>query len=104
MNSAKLYVGNLAYDTSEASVRTLFAPHGDVTSVTLITDRGTGRSKGFGFVEMGTPEEAQKAKSALDGAQLDGRILKIDMAKEQSPRSRRTGGFGGGHRGGGDRW
>ena len=73
VSSAKLYVGNLSYNTSEASVRTAFEAHGEVTSVNLITDRDSGRPKGFGFVEMGSPEEAQKAKGALDGTQLDGR-------------------------------
>ena len=106
MSSAKLYVGNLSYDTSEASLRTLFGPHGEVISVTLITDRDSGRPKGFGFVEMGTAEEAQKAKAALDGSQLDGRALKVDEAKEQVPRAPRSGGFGGGGYGGGGnrRW
>ena len=82
MSSAKLYVGNLSYETSQASLRTLFERHGEVVSVSLITDRQTGRSKGFAFVEMGTPEQAQAAKSALDGAQLDGRSLKLDDARE----------------------
>jgi cold-inducible RNA-binding protein len=82
MSTAKLYVGNLSYDTSQASLRTLFERHGEVVSVNLITDRQTGRPKGFGFVEMGTPEQAQKAKSALDGASLDGRSLKVDEARE----------------------
>ena len=113
MNSAKLYVGNLSYETSEAGIRTLFEPHGEVASVNLITDRDTGRAKGFGFVEMGSADEAQKAKSALDGAQLDGRSIKVDVAKEQAPRAPRPGGgyggggsrggFGGGG-GGGNRW
>ena len=102
MSSAKLYVGNLSYDTSEASLRTLFEAHGEVISVNLITERDSGRPKGFGFVEMGTAEEAQKAKAALDGAQLDGRALKVDEAKEQVPRAPRSGGFGGG--GGNRRW
>jgi RNA recognition motif-containing protein len=101
MSSAKLYVGNLSYDTSEASLRTLFAPHGEVVSVALITDRDSGRPKGFGFVEMGTPEEAQKAKAALDGTQLDGRALKVNEPKEQVPRAPRSGGYGGG---GNRRW
>ncbi len=103
MSSAKLYVGNLSYDTSEASLRTLFEAQGEVASVNLITDRDSGRPKGFGFVEMGSPEEAQKAKSALDGAQLDGRTIKVDVAKEQAPRAPRSGGYGGGGygRGGG---
>lgn len=108
MNSAKLYVGNLSYETSEASVRTLFEAHGEVTSVNLITDRDSGRPKGFGFVEMGTAEEAQKAKTALDGTQVDGRALKVDVAKEQVPRAPRSGGgYGGGYGGGsrgGNRW
>jgi cold-inducible RNA-binding protein len=104
MTSAKLYVGNLSYDTSEASIRTLFEAHGDVSSVNLITDRDTGRPKGFGFVEMGSADAAQKAKDALDGTQVDGRALKVDGAKEQVPRAPRTGGgggFGGGGYGGG---
>jgi cold-inducible RNA-binding protein len=108
VNSAKLYVGNLSYETSEASVRAAFEAHGEVTSVSLITDRATGRPKGFGFVEMGSAEEAQAAKSALDGTQLDGRALKVDEAKEQAPRPPRSGGYGGGGRsggyGGGNRW
>jgi len=102
VNSAKLYVGNLSYETSQASLRTVFERHGEVASVTLITDRDSGRPKGFGFVEMGTPEQAQAAKGALDGKQLDGRALKIDMAKEQVPRAPHSGGgYGGGGYGGG---
>ena len=101
MNSAKLYVGNLSYETSEASIRTLFEAHGEVASVNLITDRDSGRPKGFGFVEMGSAEEAQKAKAALDGTQVDGRALKVDVAKEQVARAPRTGGYGGGGGGGG---
>jgi cold-inducible RNA-binding protein len=100
VSSAKLYVGNLSYETSEASVRTLFEAQGTVVSVSLITDRDSGRPKGFGFVEMGSPEEAQKAKDALDGTQLDGRALKVDTAKEQVPRAPRSGGYGGGYGGG----
>jgi cold-inducible RNA-binding protein len=101
VSSAKLYVGNLSYSTSEASIRALFEAHGEVASVNLITDRDSGRPKGFGFVEMGSPEEAEKAKTALDGTQLDGRTLKIDVAKEQAPRAPRSGGYGGGGYGGG---
>ena len=100
MSSAKLYVGNLSYETSEASIRTAFEAHGEVASVNLITDRDSGRPKGFGFVEMATPEDAQKAKAALDGTQLDGRALKVDVAKEQTPRAPRSGGYGGGGGGG----
>ena len=98
MSSAKLYVGNLSYNTSEGSLETLFAAHGTVASVTLINDRDTGRPKGFGFVEMGSAEEALAAKTALDGTEVDGRAIKVDNAKEQAPR--RTGG-GGGYGGGG---
>jgi cold-inducible RNA-binding protein len=101
VNSAKLYVGNLSYDTSEATIRTAFEAHGEVASVNLITDRDSGRPKGFGFVEMGSAEEAQKAKAALDGTQLDGRALKVDVAKEQAPKPPRSGGYGGGGYGGG---
>lgn len=101
MNSAKLYVGNFTYETSEARIRELFEAHGEVTSVNLITDRGSGRPKGFGFVEMGSADEAQKAKAALDGTDLDGRPLKVDVAKEQVPRTARAG--NGGYRSG-NRW
>ena len=101
MNSAKLYVGNLSYQTSEASIRTAFEAHGEVVSVNLITDRDTGRPKGFGFVEMGSAEEAEAAKSALDGTELDGRSIKVDVAKEQAPKPPRSGGYGGGGYGGG---
>ena len=96
MSSAKLYVGNLSYDTSEAGLRKLFEAHGEVAAVNVITDRATGRPKGFAFVTMGSAEEAQAAKTALNGTKLDGRALNIDEAKEQEPRSPRPGGFGGG--------
>lgn len=100
MSSSKLYVGNLSYDTSESSLETLFAAHGEVQSVALIMDRDTGRPKGFGFVQMGTPEEAAAAKTALDGTQVDGRTIKVDEAKEQQPRRSGGGGYGGGGGGG----
>jgi len=101
VSSAKLYVGNLSYDTSEASIRTAFEVHGEVTSVNLITDRDSGRPKGFGFVEMGSAEEAQKAIAALDGTQMDGRAIKVNEAKPQEPRAPRSGGGYGGGGGGG---
>lgn len=105
MNQAKLYVGNLSYSTSEETLRAAFEAHGTVNSVNLITDRDSGRPKGFGFVEMGSPEDAQKAKEALDGTEIDGRTLKVDVAKEQAPRQPRSGGYGGGGGGyGGSRW
>jgi RNA recognition motif-containing protein len=96
VNQAKLYVGNLSYGTTEEALRVAFEAHGTVASVNLITDRDSGRPKGFGFVEMGSPEEAQKAKDALDGTEMDGRTLKVDLAKEQAPRQPRSGGYGGG--------
>jgi cold-inducible RNA-binding protein len=109
VNSARLYVGNLSYDTSEASIRTAFEAHGEVASISLITDRDSGRPKGFGFVEMGSADEAQAAKGALDGTEMDGRSLKVDMAKEQAPReSRSSGGYSSSGNGGGyssgNRW
>lgn len=99
MSAAKLYVGNLSYDTSESTLEAMFAAHGEVASITLVMDRDTGRPKGFGFVEMATPEQAVAAKEALDGQQIDGRTIKVDNAKEQQPR-RSGGGYGGGGRGG----
>jgi RNA recognition motif-containing protein len=111
MSSSKLYVGNLTYDTTESTIEALFATHGSVSSVALIMDRDTGRPKGFGFVEMGSVEEAQAAKSALDGTDLGGRAIKVDVAKEREPRSSGggRGGYGGGSgggygSGGGNRW
>jgi cold-inducible RNA-binding protein len=104
VNQAKLYVGNLSYSTSEDSLRQLFEPHGEVVSINLITDRDSGRPKGFGFIEMGSPEEAQAAKDALNGTEVDGRALNIDVAKEQAPRAPRSGGGYGGGGGGGKRW
>ncbi len=101
MSAAKLYVGNLSYSTTEASIRALFEQHGEVASVNLITDRDSGRPKGFGFVEMATDEAAEAAKGALDGTELDGRTIKVDTAKEPAPRAPRSGGYGGGGYGGG---
>ena len=92
----RLYVGNLSFDTSADSVRTAFAELGQVDDVYLVTDRATGRSRGFAFVTMSTPEEAQRAIQEMDGRMLDGRPLRVNEA-EQKPR----GGGGGGFRGGG---
>ncbi|MDD3825418.1 MAG: RNA-binding protein [Anaerolineaceae bacterium] len=85
----KLYVGNLSYDTTEGSLRTLFAEYGEVESVNLITDRDSGRPKGFGFVEMATDQGAQAAISALNGKSVDDREIKVDRAKPQSDRGGR---------------
>ena len=94
----KLYVGNLPYSATEQSLREAFAASGTVDSVSLITDRDTGQSKGFAFVEMSSDSEAQAATQALNGKMFDGRALKVNEAK---PRESRSGGGGGGNRGGG---
>jgi cold-inducible RNA-binding protein len=102
--SKKLYVGNLSYSVDNRELETLFAAHGAVASANVIIDRETGRSKGFGFVEMGNDQEANAAISALHGKDVDGRSLTVNEAR---PREERSGGefgsrnFGGGsHRGG----
>ena len=92
---SKLYVGNLSYNTTGSDLEQLFAQHGSVTSAEVIQDRDTGRSKGFGFVQMGSDSEAQAAISALNGQEHDGRALTVNEAK---PREARTGGGGGGGR------
>ncbi len=94
----KLYVGNLSYDTSEAQIRELFAQVGEVTSVALITDRETGRAKGFGFVEMSNDENAQEAIKRFNGYMVDNRPLTVNEARPREERS--GGGFGGGFGGG----
>lgn len=91
----KLYVGNLSYEVDSSSLQTLFGAHGTVESAQIITDRDTGRSKGFGFVEMSSDAEAQAAITALGGTQHDGRALTVNEAK---PKEARTGGGGGGGR------
>ena len=102
MTNSKLYVGGLPYATTENELEDLFSEHGTVESVRVITDRMTGRSKGFGFVEMGSQEEAAAAIEKLNDSELGGRTLVVNEAK---PREKRGGSFGGG--GGGqrrDRW
>ena len=91
----KLYVGNLSYDTTQEAVRTLFAQVGEVTEVNLITDRDSGRPKGFGFVQMATEEAAQEAIRRFNGFSVDNRALTVNEAR---PREERSGGFGGGNR------
>ena len=76
-----LYVGNLSYETNEETLRTLFAEYGQIESVNLITDRYTGRSRGFAFVEMSTEQAAQQAMGGLNGKQVDDREIKVDKAK-----------------------
>ena len=90
--STKLYVGNLSYEMTETQLQTLFSEAGEVTSAKIITDRETGQPRGFGFVEMETKLEGQKAISMLNGRSLDGRPLKVNEAKPQQ-----KGGFSGGN-------
>jgi RNA recognition motif-containing protein len=97
MSTAKLYVGNLSYSTTKETLEKAFSAHGQVVSVNLITDRDSGRPKGFAFVEMSSAEEAEAAKTALNGAEIDGRALNVDIARERE--ERRPGGFGGGRDG-----
>lgn len=94
----KLYVGNLSYSVSSSDLEALFSPHGTVQSAQVISDRDTGRSKGFGFVEMGSDDEAKAAITALNGQQHEGRALTVNEAKPKENRS--GGGGGGGGRGG----
>jgi len=98
----KLYVGNLNYETTSDDLKQLFAAHGTVTSADVIMDRSTGRSKGFGFVEMSSDAEAQAAISALNGQQNNGRPLTVNEAKPREDRPRGGGGGGGRGFGGGD--
>ncbi|HMA91777.1 MAG TPA: RNA-binding protein [Polyangiaceae bacterium] len=94
----RLYVGNLTFSTTEHVLRDAFASIGEVTEATVVSDRETGRSRGFGFVVMGTDELAQQAISQMNGYVLDGRPLRVNEAEERRPRS--GGGGGGGSRGG----
>ena len=93
--SNKLFVGNLSFNTTENDLQDAFAAFGTVTEANLMMDRATNRPRGFAFVTMSTPEEAQKAIEALNGKELDGRALTVNVAK---PREERTGGGGGGRR------
>lgn len=97
----KLYVGNLSYQTDDSSLQSMFEGVGAVESARVIVDRATGRSKGFGFVEMSSDEDAQRAISEFDGKEVDGRKVRVSEAKPQEPRSGGGGGRGfGGGRGG----
>ncbi len=95
---SKLYVGNLSYNTTSSDLEQLLSQHGSVQSAEVIADRDTGRSKGFGFVQMGSDEEAQAAIEALHGQEYDGRSLTVNVAR---PREERSGGGRGGRNGGG---
>lgn len=98
----KLYVGNLPYEITEEEITEAFSQYGSATSVKLISDRETGRSRGFGFVEMESAEQAQAVVDELNGKEMFGRTLKIDIAKDRPPRTG-GGGFNRGPRGGGER-
>jgi len=105
----KLYVGNLSYETTEDELRQLFGEAGEVVSAAIITDRETGRSKGFGFVEMKTQADAEKAASMFNGRELRNRQLKVDLARPRADRPAgggrdRRGGPGGGRGRGGPRY
>lgn len=95
-----IYVGNLSYSTTEGELRDAFGSFGEVTSVAIISDKFTGQSKGFGFVEMADKEAATKAISSLDGSEIKGRQIKVNEAR---PREQRSEGGGGGSRGGSSR-
>jgi RNA recognition motif-containing protein len=98
--SAKLFVGNLSFSITENDLQDAFAAHGTVIEANLMMDRATGRPRGFGFVTMSSPEEAQKAIDALNGKELGGRALTVNIAR---PREERPAGGGGGNRGYGGR-
>jgi len=99
----KLYVGNLPYSVRDNDLEQSFGQFGSVTSAKVMMERDTGRSKGFGFVEMGSDAEAQAAIEGMNGAPLGGRSLVVNEARPMEPRPPRTGGFGGGGYGGGGR-
>jgi len=88
----KLYVGNLSYSVSEEKLQELFSRHGSVASARVITDKFSGRSKGFGFIEMASDEEAERATAALNGTEFEGRSIVVSEARPQEPRSPRGGG------------
>ena len=111
----KLYVGGLSYDTTQDTLSASFAQAGTVVSATIVIDKMTGRSRGFGFVEMATDEDAQKAIEMWNGKELDGRTLTVNVARPMEPRAPRSGGgdrdrggrgggFNRGGGGGGNRW
>ncbi len=97
--SKKLFVGSLSWDTNDEGLRNAFSPHGEVTEAVVISDRDTGRSRGFGFVTFEDDEAADKAVAALNGTELDGRTIRVDIAQAKQ-RSGGGGGGGGGGRGG----
>lgn len=101
MNQNRLFVGNLSFNTTEEDIREAFAEFGEVTEAKLVMDRMTGRSRGFAFVEMGSADAAQQAISQMNGAQLDGRALRVNVAEARRDNGGGGGGGGGFSRGGG---
>ena len=104
--SKKLFVGSLSWDTNDEGLRTAFSAHGEISEAVVITDRDTGRSRGFGFVTFDDDDAADKAVAALNGTELDGRTIRVDVAQAKQ-RSGGGGGGGGGRDGGGyggSRW
>ena len=97
----KLYVGNLSYGVSDSTLQEMFSAHGNVESAQVIMDRDTGRSKGFGFVEMGSEQDAQAAIAAMNGKEMEGRTLTVNEARPKESGGGGRGGFGGGRSGGG---
>jgi RNA recognition motif-containing protein len=102
----KLFVGGLSWDTTDDGLRQAFASYGEITEAKVITDRDTGRSRGFGFVTFSQDDNAKTAISKMDGTSLDGKTIKVNEAQEKSPRrgGRSGGGFGGGRSSGRNRW
>ncbi|MCU0304077.1 MAG: RNA-binding protein [Thermoanaerobaculales bacterium] len=98
----KLFVGSLSWGTNDEGLREAFSPHGEISEAVVITDRDTGRSRGFGFVTFEDDEAADRAVAALNGTELDGRTIRVDVA--QAKERNRGGGGGGGYRGGGGGW
>ena len=98
----KLFVGNLPWGVDDQQLEDMFTPYGAVASAKVIMDRDTGRSRGFGFVEMDDDGAADDAANGLNGSEINGRPLRVNEANDRPPR--REGGGGGGHRGGGNRW
>jgi len=99
--SNKLYVGNLAYSTGDQELRAAFAPFGNVQSASVVIDRDSGQSRGFGFVEFGSSAEAQQAVDAMNGTMVDGRTLNVNIARPREGGGGGGGGYGGGGGGGG---
>ena len=100
--SKKLFVGSLSWDTNDEGLRNAFSAHGEITEAVVITDRDTGRSRGFGFVTFEDDEAADKAVAALNGTELDGRTIRVDVAQAKQRSGGGGGGGGGGY--GGSRW